>query len=218
MKTSGRWLTGVCVACLRRRGSVFLCVLLVALLVRPLLAAADHVGRVTLPNGVPVPGARVTATQSDTTVSTTTDVQGSYRFPSLAEGTWTIEVAMVGFSTQRRDVVIAAGAAAAAWELSVMPFAEITRGVPIPPPAPPPDLTRRAAPRPVGRGSGPQDGGSGAASFQRAGAAPAPTGAVNPAAAAVAAKLAAGRGAPPPLEPPPADSSSGDAFLLSGTV
>src|SRR5688572_8071317 len=177
----------VCRACVRG----LLAVLLIALLVRPLFAAADHVGRVTLPNGLPVPGARVTATQGDTTVSTTTDVQGSYRFPALSDGAWTIQVAMVGFSTQRRDVVVAAGAAAAAWELSVMPFAEITRGIPIPPPAPPPDLTRRPAPRQDGRGSGPQDSGNPAASFQRAGAAPAPTAAVNPAAAAIAAKLAA---------------------------
>jgi hypothetical protein len=217
--------------------SAFACALVIALSVRPLLAAADHIGRVTLSNGVPVPGARVTATQGETTVATTTDVQGGYRFPALAEGAWTIQVAMVGFSPQRRDVVVASGAAATTWELSVLPFAEITRGVPMPPPAPPPDLTRRTAPqRPEGRGSGPRgDTGNGpaqpAGSFQRAGVAPgpperldgvpsAPPAGSSPAAAAAAAaaaKIAAGRGIAPPLEPPPGDAV-GDAFLVSGTV
>ena len=45
-------------------------VLLIALLVRPLAAATDHVGRVTLAGGTPVPGARVTATQGTATLST----------------------------------------------------------------------------------------------------------------------------------------------------
>ena len=63
------------------RGALLL--LLIALLVRPVLGAADHVGRVTLPNGVPVPGARVTASQGETRVVTTTSVEGIYRFAGL---------------------------------------------------------------------------------------------------------------------------------------
>ena len=200
-----------------RRGLALLAVLVIALLASPLLAAVDHVGRVTLPNGVPVPGARVTATQGDTTVVTTTRVDGSYRFPALAEGTWTIQVEMVGFSPQRRDVVVAGGTAPASWELSVLPFAEITRGIPIPPSAPPPDLTRRSAPaRPEGAASGPRADGNGAqqppGAFQRAGVASS-----TPASNATAAAAAAARaGAPPPLTPP--DDTAGDAFLVSGTV
>ena len=58
-----------------------------------------HVGRVTLPNGMPVPGARVTATQGNTTLVTTTDAQGAYRFAALADGAWTIQVDDGRFST-----------------------------------------------------------------------------------------------------------------------
>lgn len=177
------------------------------LLLAPPALAADHVGHVTLAGGVPVPGARVTATQGSTTRATTTDTRGSYRFAELADGAWTIQVEMVGLSPQRREVTVESGAAAAEWQLSMQPFAEITRGVPIPPPAPPPDVTRRTAPTTGG-------------SFQRAGVAPGapPANAAAAAAAAAAAKIAAGRGggpAPPPL-PPLGDG--GDAFLVSGTV
>ncbi len=149
-------------------------VLLIALLVRPLAAATDHTGKVTLSGGTPVPGARVTATQGSTTLTTTTDVQGAYRLPGLADGTWTIEVAMVGFSPQRRDVTVGTGAAAATWELSIMPFAEITRGITVPPPAPP--LDRR---RPVQRNEGRASGAGAVAgdAFQRAGVAASAAGA-----------------------------------------
>ncbi len=202
------------------RISTLLTAILIALLARPVLGAGDHVGRITLPNGVPVPGARVTATQGGTTLATTTDVRGIYRFPGLAEGAWTIQIEMVGFAVQRREVTVADGAPPATWELAVQPFAEITRGVPIPPPAPPRDLSRRTAPpRPAAPGNGaPAQAGA----FQRAGVAAAPPGAANPAAAAAAAaaaKIAAGGGgAPPPLMPPLEDASSADAFLVSGTV
>src|SRR5215204_2434 len=72
--------------------------------------ASDHIGRVTLPNGVPVPGARVTATQGSNTLVTTTDAQGGYRFAGIADGPWTMQVEMIGLSTQRRELTIAAGA------------------------------------------------------------------------------------------------------------
>src|SRR5688572_5981496 len=195
---------------------------LITLLVRPIVAATDHMGRVTLSGGVPVPGARVTATQGSTTLTTTTDAQGAYRLPALADGTWSIEVAMVGFSPQRRDVMVGAGAAASTWELSVMPFAEITRGITVPPPAPPIDR-RAAVQRTQGRAAGPAA--SPADAFLRAGVAPALPGGANPAAAGRGLPLpagvnpaAAGRGAPPPPIAPIPDAGAGDAFLLSGSV
>src|ERR671913_1392066 len=80
--------------------------------------AAEHVGRVTLAGGVPVPGARVTATQGASTLVTTTDTQGAYRFMGIAEGTWSIQVEMVGLSPQKRDVAVAdrpPGPPAAGW-------------------------------------------------------------------------------------------------------
>ena len=179
------------------------------------LFAADHIGRVALPSGAPVPGATVTATQGGTKLVTTTDVQGAYRFPGIAEGMWTIQVEMIGFAPQRRDVEIGAGGVASVWDLQVLPFTEITRGITIPPPAPPPDLTRRSAPaRQDGRSTQPDT------AFQRAGvASSAPGNPLSEAAAAAAAKIAAGRGGGPPSAPPPgADLPTGDAFLVSGTV
>ncbi len=200
-------------------GSSFALLLLVALLVHPLAAATDHVGRVTLSGGTPVPGARVTATQGGTTLTTTTDAQGAYRLPALADGMWSIEVAMVGFSTQRRDVAVGTAAAASTWELSVMPFAEITRGMTVPAPAPSVDRRAAASQRNPGRAAGP--GALPGDAFQRAGVAPPELpGGVNPGAARglpvpAGAPAAAGRGAPPPL--PPLDAG-GDAFLVSGSV
>src|SRR5215208_3708809 len=83
--------------------------LLIVLLASPVLAG-DHIGRVTLPNGVPIPGARVTATQGSNTLVTTTDAQGGYRFAGIADGPWTMQVEMIGLSTQRRELTIAAAA------------------------------------------------------------------------------------------------------------
>src|SRR5262245_13656033 len=190
--------------------------------------AADHVGRVTLANGVPVPGARVTATQGANTLVTTTDTQGGYRFTGIADGAWSIQVDMIGLSAQKRDVTIAAGAAPAQWQLSMLPFAEMTRGVTVPPPAPPQDPARRAAQvRAEGRASG--AGAAGAApvvgGFQRAGVAPG-TPPANPAAAAAAAaaqaaaaKIAAGAGRPGgPAPGPPAPPGDADALLVTGTT
>ena len=184
--------------------------------------AADHVGRVTLASGAAVPGARVTATQGSTTLVTTTDTQGAYRFAGIADGTWAIQVEMVGLSVQRREVTIGAGAAVTEWQLSMLPFAEITRGIPVPPPAPPQDAARRTAPRTDGRAAGPGSNGAAPAtgSFQRAGVAPS-TSPANPAAAAAAAaaaaQIAAGRGGGPAPPSPPAGDGA-DALLVSGTV
>jgi hypothetical protein len=55
--------------------------------------------------GQAIPGATVTATLKDQTVSTVTGVDGSYRFASLAEGAWTLEVKMFGFAPARQTVV-----------------------------------------------------------------------------------------------------------------
>src|SRR5688500_20149291 len=97
----------------------------VALLASPALAA-DHVGRVTLAGGVPVPGARVTATQGTSTLVTTTDTQGAYRFMGIAEGMWSIQVDMVGLAGHNSDVTDANGEAGKAvryWRPCSLPAA-----------------------------------------------------------------------------------------------
>src|SRR4030095_3168203 len=109
--------------------------LIVALFAGLTLAAADHSGQVTA-TGVPVPGATVTATQGDKKVATSTDPQGNYRLPELADGVWSVRVEMPGFVPVTRDVTVAPDAPAATWELALQSYADITRDLPaLPPPS-----------------------------------------------------------------------------------
>ncbi len=101
---------------------------------------AEYHGQVTF-GGLAVPGATVTATQGDKQLATTTDPQGLYSFPDLADGKWTIEVRMTGFATIKQDVVIGPNAPAGKWELKLLPLeqmkAEVVgarHGVPVPGP------------------------------------------------------------------------------------
>ncbi|HYM25681.1 MAG TPA: carboxypeptidase regulatory-like domain-containing protein [Vicinamibacterales bacterium] len=89
--------------------------------------AADLRGQVTF-SGLPVPGATVTATQGSAKHETVTDDDGGYRFPDLAEGTWTIEVAMLGFATAQQDVAVASGTPPASFALTITPFDQIAKG------------------------------------------------------------------------------------------
>src|SRR5262249_49800652 len=101
----------------------------------PVFATSEHHGQVTF-GGLPVPGATVTAAQGDKHLTTITDAQGNYQFPALDDGAWKIAVEMRGFETQTRDINMPADASTAAWELKLLPFEEITRGITITPPQP----------------------------------------------------------------------------------
>ena len=90
------------------------------------LTASQHVGQVSFA-GVPVPGATVVATQGDQRFVTTTDAAGGYRFADLPDGTWTIEVAMVGFQPARAETVVGAEAPPATFTLTIRPFPEIAK-------------------------------------------------------------------------------------------
>src|SRR6185369_12567216 len=102
-----------------------------ALTVRLGLAAPEHYGQVLF-GGLPVPGATVTASRDDTQRVATTDQQGIYRFTDLADGPWSMKVEMLGFAPASRDVTVSADAMPMLWELAILPFAEITRGLPSP--------------------------------------------------------------------------------------
>ena len=84
------------------------------------LLVADHRGQVMF-NGVPVPGATVTATQGEKKFVAVTDLQGAYAFPELTEGTFTIQVEMLGFATLKQEV----NAATAEFELKMVPIEEM---------------------------------------------------------------------------------------------
>jgi len=76
-------------------------------------------GRVTDPAGAVVPGAQVTARQTETNLSrtTTTDQEGRFRFPYLKPGPYEVTVRAAGFSDLTRSVTLAVGAA---FELTVL--------------------------------------------------------------------------------------------------
>jgi len=92
------------------------------------LAAAEHHGQVTF-GGLPVPGATVIATQGDKRLTAITDQQGVYTLTDIADGVWTMQVEMLGFVTQTQEVTVAADKPGPMWELKLLPFAEITRGI-----------------------------------------------------------------------------------------
>ncbi|MGH9430279.1 MAG: carboxypeptidase regulatory-like domain-containing protein [Terriglobia bacterium] len=89
-----------------------------------LAAAAQYRGQVDF-NGFPVPGATVTAIRGATKFVTVTDQRGRYSFNDLADGTWTIEISMTGFSGAKQDVLISPTTSPTAWNLRVLPLAEI---------------------------------------------------------------------------------------------
>ena len=88
-------------------------------------AAADHTGQVTF-NGLPVPGATVTAVKDDTRSVTTSDRNGVYRFEGLVEGVWTVRIDMIGFAPISREITVASTSPASeSWALTLLPFEAI---------------------------------------------------------------------------------------------
>lgn len=87
-------------------------------------AASEYHGQVTF-GGLPIPGATVTATQGSKQLVTSTDQQGLYSFPDLADGKWTMQVGMTGFSTIKQEMAIGPNAPAAKWELKLLPLDQI---------------------------------------------------------------------------------------------
>jgi hypothetical protein len=109
------------------------------------LFAAEHHGQVKF-GGLPVPGATVTATQGKKTLTAISDSQGTYSFPDLPDGTWTVEVQMRGFAAVRKEVQVAPDAAASEWDLKMLPLSEMHAVAgPAPAPTPNPDVKPRSA-------------------------------------------------------------------------
>jgi hypothetical protein len=67
--------------------------------------AADHFGKVTF-NGLPVPGATVSARQGERSVAATTNEDGIYQLVDLADGTWDLTIEMQGFLPITREFVV----------------------------------------------------------------------------------------------------------------
>jgi len=86
-----------------------------------LSGASEYRGQVTF-NGLPVPGAVVTATRDSEQFSAITDSRGIYFFSNLADGQWTIRIQMTGFIEIEQKVIVAPGAPAARWDLKMLPL------------------------------------------------------------------------------------------------
>src|SRR6185295_5761147 len=93
------------------------------------LLASDYFGQVTF-NGLPVPGATVTATKGETKASATTDGEGIYHLAALADGLWKLTIEVFGFDTITREIAIPTKDDPPPDALSVRSFDELTRALP----------------------------------------------------------------------------------------
>jgi trimeric autotransporter adhesin len=98
--------------------------LVAVLMIAVTLAASEQRGVVTF-GGLPVPGATVTATQGDKKITAVTDPDGAYSFPDLADGIWSIQVEMLGFSTAKGEITAGPAGQPSTWELKMLPLAQI---------------------------------------------------------------------------------------------
>jgi Carboxypeptidase regulatory-like domain/TonB dependent receptor-like, beta-barrel len=88
------------------------------------LAASEYRGEVTF-NGLPVPGATVSAVRDGTKSVAITDPQGRYSFPDLADGLWKVRVDMFGFVPAEMEVAVSPEAPPALWQLKLLPLDRI---------------------------------------------------------------------------------------------
>jgi hypothetical protein len=109
------------------------------------LMAGEYKGVVKY-GGLPLPGATVTASQGDKKITVVTDPNGTYSFPDLADGSWSVQVEMLCFETLKKDVTVAAGVPEAEWDLKLLSFDQIKASAVEAPPPPPPTATTSVAP------------------------------------------------------------------------
>ena len=96
----------------------------VLLVLTRIACAAEYRGQILF-NGMPVPGATVTATQGDKHLSVRSDRRGTYSFPDLADGVWNIHIEMKCFASIDEPVTISPNQALGKWDLELLPLSEI---------------------------------------------------------------------------------------------
>jgi hypothetical protein len=170
-----------------------------------LLLISEHHGQVIFA-GVPVPGATVTATQGEKKFVAVTDPQGAYAFPELADGPFTIQVEMLGFTTIKQEVTTPT----AEFQLKMLPIEEIQAEVVR---AAPPETPPTPAPATAAANNRQAAGQQRQAGFQRT--------EVN---ASANANAAAANDAPPQssafanASPEELNQRAADGFLINGSV
>src|SRR5258708_1051806 len=201
--------------------SAFICVhlrLIISFLAAFNLTASEHHGQVKF-DGLPVPGATVSASQGDKKLVALSDPEGKYSFPDLADGNWTIQVEMLCFATITREVTVAPVAPPQEFELKLLPMDQIKATDPpagaAPPPAPPPRIAKTAAKR---KGPPPPPPTNPTNGFQRT-----DVNATPPAATAAPAAQSGDTAAPATDElsnqsAEELNKRAADGFLINGTV
>ena len=175
--------------------------------------ASEYRGQVTF-GGLPVPGTTVTvtATQGGKKVVAITDDQGRYYFPDLADGTWTIEIAMTGFAPIKQDVAVTPNGPVGTFELKLMTLDQIRASAKPVKAEPLPPLTAVALPAATVPPAAAPTAGKTPAAAGKASAAPAKGAAADTQVAAAAAPEA-----PSPAQDPTA-AQANDGFLINGSV
>src|SRR5215471_6126569 len=93
-----------------------------------LLPAAERHGQVKF-GGLPLPGATVTAQQGDKKMTAISDPDGNYSFADLPDGSWSIQVEMLGFAPLKQDVNLSGDAQIPDTELKMLALNEIQADV-----------------------------------------------------------------------------------------
>ena len=205
----------------KTRYALLSAVLALSAAVLPLLGSEYH-GTVKF-GGLPLPGASVSAKpmnarEGDKSFSAISDLDGRYSFPDLPDGVWTIQVEMPLFSPMEQDVTVGAGAAAADFDLKLLPAPEISKMVTPAPPrlqvaeSPAPTTAAAAsAGKPSRKGKGkdaPPAPTNTATAFQRTDLNAASSNSENPAPAADSA----------PQEASALSQRAADGLLINGSV
>ena len=189
---------------MRRHSLALSLVTLLALL--PGLASGTQGGMVRA-NGLPIPGAVVTAVQGNSKVVTATDEAGRFTLPELSAGAWTVTVEMTGFGPVTKT--LEGGATQLDFDLRLAPLtteraasaaptpAARTNGAPAPTPP-------GAAPRAATGATGQRPTQAANRAFQR----------VDPTASALADLQAQVASA----EPERSSQDANEAFLVNGSL
>ncbi len=93
-----------------------------------LALASEYRGQVIF-GGLPMPGATVTVIRGDKKLSAVSDQDGVYSFADLADGEWTIKIAMQCFAPIKAKVTISSSTPAGKWELTLLPLDQIAAHV-----------------------------------------------------------------------------------------
>jgi len=103
---------------------ISLCALLLFLCAAGVVSASEFHGRLTF-NGLPLPGATITAQRGAKKLVSVSDQSGIFTFADLSDGAWNIVIEMQCFATVRDDVTIAKDTPVGKWEMKLLPLDQV---------------------------------------------------------------------------------------------